>query len=67
MRGFRDRKVQEKLVLSGAEKPKRNTSFKMEGVSTVSSIADVKKEGIKMNTPLDITRRTLLTLTRSNS
>lgn len=67
MRGFRDRKVQEKLVLSGAEKPKRNTSFKMEGVSTVSSIVDVKKEGIKMNTPLDITRRTLLTLARSNS
>lgn len=39
----------------------------MEGEPTVSNIADVKKERIKM-TPLDIaTRRSLLTLARSVS
>lgn len=39
----------------------------MEGEPTVSNIADIKKERIKM-TPLDIaTRRSLLTLARSVS
>lgn len=37
----------------------------MKGVSTMPTIVDVKKEGIKMNTPLDITRKSLLTLAGS--
>lgn len=50
---------------AGVEKAKEEDSFKIKGVLTISNIANVKKERIKM-TPLHIaTRRLLLNFARS--